>query len=171
MLSICTRQGRWYTARQMEFLLLFSLTRFLFHLFAPHNHWLEAHLNSQYSELEILGIEIESLAVRGRLNILSRFPGSPDWDLHPDSSEKLRWTFIEIGIQSKEESNLIWTFIESGIESNLLVNVPLTPVKVGCVWLCNCNDYDNSNKSSLFHMISLFWNRTNQSRRPSSCYF
>ena len=72
MLSI-----RWgYKARQVEFLLLF-LTRFLFHL-APHNHWLEAHLNSQYSELEILEIEIESLAVRGRLNILSRFPGSPD---------------------------------------------------------------------------------------------
>ena len=45
--------------------------------FSPHNHWLEAYFDSQYLGLEILRIEIESLAVRVRLNILSRFPSSP----------------------------------------------------------------------------------------------
>ena len=83
-----------YKASHMKLLLLF-LTRFFssFLLFdlSPHNHWLEAYFNFQYLGLEILRIEIESLAVRVRLNILSRFPSSPGWDLHPDSSESISW--------------------------------------------------------------------------------
>ena len=49
-----------YKVRQVVF--FFFFTRFIFHL-TPHNHWLEAYFNFQY--LEILVIEIESLAVRG----------------------------------------------------------------------------------------------------------
>ena len=53
--------------RQVE---LFSHKILLFDL-SPHNHWHGANFNIQYFVLEMLGIEIESLAVRGCLNILS----------------------------------------------------------------------------------------------------
>ena len=61
-----TRQGR----SNFSFFLTRFFSSFIFYL-SPHNHWHGAYFSFQYFVLEMLGIEIESLAVRGCLNILS----------------------------------------------------------------------------------------------------